>query len=138
VPQRRGGGREAHRAHLGGQAGVAALEADGAQPAADPVRLVDDRLETHLHQFVRGDQAGEPAADHRDLGAVFGRRYLAETRGVGEEIVVRVREVRTEHGDRRLRVGVLDGCGHRGRHEVRTPCTEQTGESERGGVIRFS
>ncbi len=124
VLQGRGGRREAHGAHLRGEAlGLGALEADGAQAATDLVGLVDDGLEAHLHQLVRRDDAGQPAADDGDLGAELGRRYLAEARRVGEEVVVRVREVRAEHGDRRLSVAVRDGGGgHRGRHGGTSPC----------------
>ncbi len=116
-----GGRREAHRAHLGRELLVAALEADGAQPAADLVRLVDDGLEAHLHQLVRGDDARQTAADDRDLGAVLSGRYLADARRVGEEVVVGEGEVRPEHGDGRLDglrrlVLVVGGGGHRGRH----------------------
>lgn len=78
VLERGGGRREAHRPHLGGEFRVAAVESDGAQPATDLVRLVDDGPEPHLHQLVRGDDAGEPAADDGDLGAVLGRRYLPD------------------------------------------------------------
>ncbi len=130
VLEGRRGRREAHRAHLGGEGSAvrrAAVELDGAQPAADAVRLVDDGLEPHLHQLVGGDDAGEPAADDGHLAAVLGRRYLSESGGVREEVVVRVGEVRPEHGDRRGGVGVRDGRGHRGRHGVRTPCGKRAG-----------
>ncbi len=137
VLERRRGRREAHRAHLGGQArgvGRSALEADGAQPAAYLVGLVDDGLEAHLHQLVGGDDAGEAAADDRDLLAVLDRGDLAEARRVGEEVVIGVREVRAEHGDRRLDIRVVGGGGHRGRHRGRTPCRQGTaGRAARTG-----
>ncbi len=138
VLQGRGGRREAHGAHLRGQLlGTGSLEADGAQPAADLVGLVDDGLEAHLHELVRRDDAGQPAADDGDLGAEFGRGYLTEARRVGEEVVVRVREVRTEHGDRRLSVAVRDGGGgHRGRHGGTSPCGRAGGRGLRRGRRR--
>ena len=83
---------------------VAALEADGAQPAADLVRLVDDGPQAHLHQLVRGDDAGEPSADDGDLGAALGRRDGRAPPG-GRGSRRGVREVRADM--------VMGGCSRR-------------------------
>ena len=95
------GDREAHAAQVRHTSGRG-REAGGAQPAADLVGLVEHRAQPELHQFVRGDQPGQPGAHDSDLSAVQLRRDRTQAVRVGQVVVVAEREVRVQHGDRGL------------------------------------
>ncbi len=97
---------KAHAAEFGDDA-LSTLKNLAAQPAAEPALLIDYRFQAEFHQFVGRNDAGQAAADHRDLAAHCGSGQMAETGWMVQPFVIGKREIRTERCNGRRWLGAF-------------------------------